>query len=140
VLTLSQENANNKKLAELDAIALPTARLIVAELAAAGFDAIITWAFRSDTVQGKIVKGTHAAAGWSFHGFRLALDFGILVGGKYVTDGRHPGYLKMGEIGKKHGWTWGGNWDHIDPDHIEYHPGENPHEAIRRVRKENGYA
>lgn len=117
MLTLSQENTNNKKLAELDAIALPTARLIVTELAAAGFDAIITWAFRSDAAQGKIgSKGTHAGPGWSFHGFRLALDFGILVGGKYVTDGRHPGYLKLGEIGKKHGWTWGGDWEHIvDP-------------------------
>ena len=61
--------------------------------------------------------------GW--HQYGLALDYGIFDanGQKYVTDGTDPRYRLVGEIAKRHGCVYGGDWHKPDWDHIEYHTG-----------------
>lgn len=49
-----------------------------------------------------------------------AFDFGIFINGKYITDGNHPSYKIVGEIGEALGLTWGGRWKKpFDPGHLE---------------------
>jgi len=61
--------------------------------------------------------------GW--HQYGLALDFGIFnnSGVQYVTDGTDQRYRLVGEIAKRAGCIWGGDWQRPDWDHIEWHPG-----------------
>ena len=61
--------------------------------------------------------------GW--HQYGLALDFGVFdaSGRQYVTDGTDPRYRLVGEIAKRAGCIWGGDWQRPDWDHIEWHPG-----------------
>lgn len=80
------------------------------------------------TMPGKIV--THAQGGQSPHecvnadgtpGSR-AIDFGVFTAaGQYVTDGTDPRYRQVGEIGKKLGLDYGGDWPEpkTDHDHLE---------------------
>lgn len=76
------------------------------------------------TAPGEIV--TKAAAGQSYHNYGLAFDFAM------VTDGRDddvvgPHWMKVVEIMKSHGWSWGGDFPqgfHDNP-HFEKHFGVN---------------
>lgn len=60
--------------------------------------------------------------GW--HQYGLALDFAILdnLGMQYVTDGTDLRYRLVGEIAKRAGCVYGGDWQKPDWDHIEWHP------------------
>lgn len=69
------------------------------------------------TKPGSIV--TNAKAGESYHNYGLAFDFAM------TTNGREdwsvgPNWLKVVEIMKKHGWSWGGDFKSIkDNPHFE---------------------
>lgn len=76
------------------------------------------------TKPGAIV--TKAAAGQSYHNYGLAFDFEMLTNGKPDwTVG--PNWMKVVEIMKKHGFSWGGDFPegfHDNP-HFENHYGIN---------------
>lgn len=45
----------------------------------------------------------------------------ILSEHKPDWDPSHPDWIKIGEVGKKLGLRWGGDWEHHpDPSHFEY--------------------
>lgn len=146
MLSQAQKDRNEARIATLEPAAQPSAREILVELAARGWDAFVIFGRRSRAEQATLYANRKpgqrvSPPGKSMHEFGLALDLGILVNGKYITDGAHPGYKMIGEVAKAHGWDWGGDWGgDKDPDHIEYHPGETPRAAILRLRKVAGLA
>ena len=44
------------------------------------------------------------------HNFRLAYDVVPLINGKPCWDIKNPVWLKVGELGKKNGLEWAGDW------------------------------
>lgn len=70
-------------------------------------------------------KVTNARAGESYHNYGLAFDF------KMVTNGHDdwvvgPNWMKVVEIMKKHGMTWGGDFPNFpDNPHFENKYGHN---------------
>lgn len=59
------------------------------------------------TKPGKIV--TNAKGGDSIHQYRCAFDVALEIDGKITWDRSY--YKILGNIGKKLGLTWGGDWD-----------------------------
>lgn len=59
------------------------------------------------TKPGKVV--TNARGGESIHQYRCAWDLAIELDGKLTWDKTY--YRMLGEIGKRLGLTWGGDWD-----------------------------
>lgn len=75
------------------------------------------------TAPGKIV--TKAPPGHSMHNFGLAIDCGVFRGGKYLDESEPKTASAMhkaaGELAKKHGIRWGGNFKSIvDEPHFEF--------------------
>lgn len=70
------------------------------------------------TKPGQIV--TNAKAGQSYHNYGLAIDMLMTTNSKedWVVG---PNWMKVAEIMKKHGWTWGGDFkgDFKDNPHFE---------------------
>jgi peptidoglycan LD-endopeptidase CwlK len=86
---------------------------------AAKIDVIVTSTYRDyesqnelyaqgRTKPGKIV--TNARGGESFHNYRCAFDVVPVVNGKPDWDGSHPVWAQIGELGKKAGLEWAGDW------------------------------
>ena len=49
------------------------------------------------------------------------MDVAIYENGKYLTKGTEWQYMTYGNIAKKRGLMWGGDWkSFFDPAHIEY--------------------
>jgi len=90
----------------------------------------------SDTLynQGRKTPGeivTKAKAGQSYHNYGLAFDFSMITNGK-EDDGVGPNWLRVVEIMKKHGMTWGGDFPegfHDNP-HFENRYGKNWRELL----------
>lgn len=83
---------------------------------------------RSDALyaQGRTKPGnivTNAKGGSSLHNYGLALDFHLQVNGKDVWPNNFradKNWMKVVEIFKKHGFTWGGDFRSIvDAPHFE---------------------
>ena len=83
---------------------------------------------RSDALyaQGRTKPGnivTNAKGGSSLHNYGLALDFHLQVNGKDVWPNNFradKNWMKVVEIFKKHGFTWGGDFKSIiDAPHFE---------------------
>ena len=75
------------------------------------------------TTEGDIV--TNAPAGASYHNYGLAFDFSMITKGKtdWVVG---PNWMKVVEIMKSHGWTWGGDFKSLkDNPHFEKAFGHN---------------
>lgn len=87
------------------------------------------------TMPGEIV--TRARPGYSYHNFGLALDVVFRdKNGNWTWNSPH--WDKLGEIGKKHGFHWGGDWAEFpDQPHFERNYGQTL-EALRRVYAVNG--
>jgi peptidoglycan LD-endopeptidase CwlK len=108
----------------------PLAVQLLQDLRAAGIGAKIisgTRTYEEQDVlyaQGRTRGGTrvtNARAGHSNHNFGVAFDIGIFdANGKYWEES--PAYAKAGEIGKKLGLLWGGDWRMGDEPHFEYRP------------------
>lgn len=88
-------------------------------------------------------KVTNAKAGQGFHNYGLAIDFALQVDGKIgwkVDDN----WMKVVNIFKKYGFTWGGDWKGFkDYPHVEKSLGYKWQDllALHRAKKldENGY-
>ena len=86
-----------------------------------------TWRSAADQNKAKAAGLSKAAAGQSPHNVvdadglpcSRAFDFGMYIGGKYLTDGTNKAYGKAGEIAEKLGLEWGGTWHTPDYDHLQ---------------------
>ncbi|MEI7912540.1 MAG: M15 family metallopeptidase [Verrucomicrobiota bacterium] len=149
-------------LAALDAKAIPTFRhfICVAKgLAAAyGVDYRMVSGYRTWDEQEELYHiclngGAHAVpAGWSWHNFRLAGDFGcfVLIGGKWVyLDGGTPAqqalanqiHTALGALARSLGMEWGGGWSgrSCDPPHFQILMGRSsPNDADRANFQQKG--
>ncbi len=79
--------------------------------------------FRTYAEQDKIFArgASKAKGGQSNHNFALAMDAAIYENGKYLDKGSEWQYKTYGDIAKKRGLMWGGDWkSFFDPAHIEY--------------------
>lgn len=73
------------------------------------------------TVVGKIV--TNAKGGESLHQYRVAIDCVPMANGKPQWDDVHT-YYKMGQLAKKHGIEWAGDWVKFkETAHFQYTQG-----------------
>jgi hypothetical protein len=60
----------------------------------------------------------------SWHNYRLALDVVFKsVSGNWTWNAPELDWKKLGEIGKKHGFEWGGDWHFQDLPHFQYTKG-----------------
>lgn len=79
--------------------------------------------------QGRTTKGpivTKAKAGESYHNYGLAFDFEMITN-NHEDDIVGPNWLKVVEVMKKHGMTWGGEFPQSfhDNPHFENKYGHN---------------
>lgn len=89
-----------------------------------GFKILITSTFRSFEEQHKLFtqvpQVTKADAGYSYHNYGLAFDFVPMINGKPDWENLEN-FKKVGEIGKKLGLEWGGDWENfVDMPHFQY--------------------
>ena len=100
-----------------------------------GIDVLITCTYRSGeeqdslyakgrTTPGKIV--TNAKRGQSKHNFTIngkpaskAFDVVPVIDGKLVWDDKHPVWKSLGEIGKRCGLEWAGDWKFREYPHFQ---------------------
>ena len=69
--------------------------------------------------QGRTAGGqrvTNAKGGQSWHNYGLAIDVVQMVGSTPVWK---ADWNKIGEIGEKHGFEWGGRWKFVDKPHFQ---------------------
>ena len=103
----------------------------LADCAAAGFDIVVTCAYRSDIEQdalytkGRTAPGmivTHARAGQSAHNFGLAIDIVPIIAGKPDWNGTDPTWLEIANLGQARGLRWLGAPDSpfIEQAHFEH--------------------
>jgi len=85
----------------------------------AGIHPIITQGYRTFAeskklyAQGRTSPGeivTNAQAGSSYHNYGLAIDFALRVDGKTTWNEKHPDWMTVVNIFKKHGFNWGGDF------------------------------
>lgn len=86
------------------------------------------------TAPGNIV--TNAKAGESKHNYGLAFDVVEIKDGKALWN--NPNWSKIGELGKKRGFTWGGDFKSIkDKPHFEKTFGLSNSELLAKYNKTN---
>jgi peptidoglycan L-alanyl-D-glutamate endopeptidase CwlK len=82
----------------------------------------------------KRARVTNARAGQSNHNFGVAFDIGLFRGKVYLTESEW--YAKLGPIGEKAGFNWGGRWKSLrDTPHYEYPTGLTLAQMRARVAK-----
>ena len=124
---------NSRKLSDLNADVIPHAEKFIQECAESGIDVVITSTKRDQEYQdylyqqgrtrpGKIVTWTHK----SRHISGNALDFAIRQGSKIAYDVKADynknsiaDYFECGEIAKRIGFKWGGDFKTPDYGHVE---------------------
>lgn len=79
------------------------------------------------TKPGKIV--TNAKGGLSWHNYHVAADVCPFNGKDFIWES--PDWDKIGEIGKKCGLEWGGDWKTPDRPHFQMTNGLSIREALR---------
>jgi len=122
----------SRELKELHPYVQQKAEKLISECAAAGINILVTQTYRSIAeqdalyAQGRTKPGkkvTNAKGGQSYHNYRLAFDIVPLVNGKPAWD-RLDLFDKAGEIGKRIGLEWGGDFKTIkDRPHFQYTQG-----------------
>jgi len=77
-------------------------------------------AYRAPSVHGEVGEKKSYSSAMSLHKDRLAVDFNLFVGGKYITAGEHPEYIKIGEFWERLGGAWGGRFNDANHFSKEY--------------------
>jgi peptidoglycan L-alanyl-D-glutamate endopeptidase CwlK len=73
---------------------------------------------------------------WSWHGYKLAADIISATKGWNAGD---TWFALMGEIAKRHGLKWGGDWNHPDLPHVQWAKCKaSPSDEARRILRESG--
>lgn len=111
----------------------PQVRKVLEEMKALGHQMMVTDGNRTWAEQTALyskgrrgIKGektvTNARAGYSYHNYGVAVDMTFVVDGQPNWSEGHP-WAKYGEVAKKHGFSWGGDWWKFgsanDKPHIE---------------------
>ncbi len=121
---------NSRSLSDLLPPVKSRAEKMIKDCYAAGIDLLVTSTYRDNASQealyaqgrtkpGKIV--TNARAGQSFHNYRCAFDVVPLRNGKPVWDSKDPVWQIIGQIGKKCGLEWAGDWKRFKEfPHFQY--------------------
>jgi len=121
---------NSRSLSDLLPPVKSRAEKMIKDCYAAGIDLLVTSTYRDNASQealyaqgrtkpGKIV--TNARAGQSFHNYRCAFDVVPLRHGKPVWDSKDPVWQIIGQIGKKCGLEWAGDWKRFKEfPHFQY--------------------
>lgn len=85
------------------------AAAFLADAKAAGYDVRISETYRSPARQRMLFsEGYTQLKNVGCHGYGVAFDVQLFIGGKYVEDGQKYAFLLP--IAKKHGLVWGGDW------------------------------
>jgi RHS repeat-associated protein len=81
-----------------------------------------------------------AKGGQSNHNFAIAMDVAIFENGKYLNKGSEWQYKTYGNVAKKQGLMWGGDWkSFFDPAHIEYKHNSTMKELRALPKDKNGF-
>lgn len=101
---------------------------VIAEMEKFGYPVMVFQGFRSKAeqdylyAQGRTRPGsiiTNAKGGYSFHNYGVAVDIVFIENGRASWGEHHPWNI-LGQIGKKHGFLWGGDWVGFkDRPHLE---------------------
>jgi len=107
---------------------------VIAEMTTFGYKVMIYQGFRSFAeqdalyAQGRTKPGTtvtNAKGGDSLHNWGCAVDIVFLTNNRPSWDDSHPWHI-LGQIGKKHGFDWGGDWPSFpDRPHFQITLGYN---------------
>lgn len=107
-------------------------RLLISECKKQGIEIIITSTYRDEAeqnalyAQGRTLSGnvvTNAKFGDSMHNWKTAVDFAPVVNGVVPWNNKML-FTKIGEIGEKVGFEWGGRWaSFLDMPHLQYTAG-----------------
>ncbi|MDI1278039.1 M15 family metallopeptidase [Methylobacter sp.] len=109
---------NSRNIEELHPHVAALCHAFISACAQRSIDVIITSTYRDNEsqaalyAQGRTKSGpivTNAAAGQSFHNYRLAFDFCPVVNGKAVWSDIAT-FKQCGYIAEKLGLEWAGNW------------------------------
>lgn len=94
--------------------------------------------FEQDAIYAR--GASKAKGGQSNHNFAIAMDVAIYENGKYLSKGSEWQYKTYGNIAKKRGLMWGGDWkSFFDPAHIEYKHDLTMKQLRALPRDENGF-
>ncbi len=100
---------------------------------------IITETFRDKSRQEQAVieNKSNAHFGYSFHNYGLAFDFAVLNKNKGITwnVNKDKNWFICGEIGKKLGLSWGGDWKMKDYCHFEFYFNINRDVLLNKLLK-----
>jgi len=101
---------------------------ILREMGKLGYDVMVYQGYRSMEEQNALyaqgrtkpgAKVTNARGGDSFHNYGVAVDIVFVVNGRPSWSNNHP-WTKLGQVGEKHGFEWGGRWtDFQDRPHFQ---------------------
>lgn len=130
---LKQESRPSSRVVNgLQPIVERQAEMVIKEMAKQGHHVRIVDGFRSVEkqdelyAQGRTESGpivTQAKGGESFHNYGVAVDFVFVKEGYNASTSK---WQLLGDIGKKHGFVWGGDWTtFIDRPHFEMLQGYN---------------
>jgi hypothetical protein len=73
---------------------------------------------------------------WSWHGYQLAAD---IISESRAWSAGYAWFASMGEIAKRHGLKWGGDWNHPDLPHVQWGRCKaSPSDEARRILRESG--
>jgi len=131
----------DKRILKLHPIIRCDAANMINEAAAAGMNFRVSQALRTIEEQNKLyAKGrttaggivTNARGGSSYHNYGLAFDVVLIKNGGVVWKG--PDYAKLGQIGKKYGFEWGGDWTSFkDKPHFQKKFGKSTRQLMASV-------
>lgn len=104
------------------------AEKVIADMETFGYKVMVFQGFRSKEeqdylyAQGRTRPGpivTNAKGGYSNHQYGVAVDIVFVENGRPSWGEHHPWNI-LGGIGKKHGFSWGGDWQGFkDRPHLE---------------------
>ena len=85
-----------------------------------GYELTFGDAFRDHRAFGQFGQKRSYASANSVHKIRLAVDLNLFANGKYIRDGDHPGYKKLGEFWESlhPAARWGGRFR--DANHFSF--------------------
>lgn len=124
LLSLSNAEACSRDISELTPEVQAKYEQFKEACHAEGLDFKVICTFRSQQEQDELYSRGRTKSGnkvtWtktSVHTSRRAFDIAVLKGGSITWEPRD--YMRIGEVGKRYGFTWGGDWKVRDYGHFQ---------------------
>lgn len=116
-----------KDLAMLEPGTRAAVQALMDEAKTEGHDLRVLETYRSQTRQSALFAGHHTQLRTvGCHGYGVAADFGVFIGGKYAEN--NAPYVFLRELARKHGLISGQDWGHaktggfVDSGHVQRVP------------------